>query len=403
MTAALFAVLILLVAVGHLAIWTRLHCFIHSVPIRQKFIDLAELAIYLLTAAIPVLFLIWWWAAAVGPERAFRPSAADPLELSLLWTLWLVYFSLCLVALFAAATLWLVYLRDRQLSAPYFREERLAFHDFAPHSDRFLTGRSSKLAWYLPRNEILQLEVNRKELFLPQLPPALEGFTITHLSDLHLKGHMAIEFYREVVDLANNLQSEMTVITGDIFDRDKCLPWSTGTVAQLQAPCGVYFVLGNHEIRLSDPALARKVLVDDGLIDLGGRHLSLTIRDYPVVLAGNEMPWHPPAADMSSLDLTQFDRPPFKLLLAHTPDQLGWAQGHGFPLMLAGHNHGGQIRLPLVGAVVSPSRHGTRYAGGVFYSEPTLLHVSRGISGTSPLRFNCTPEISQLVLRRFAS
>lgn len=399
MTAVLLAALILLVGVGHLAIWTRLHCYVHSVPIRQQLIDVAELAIYLLTATIPLLFVMWWWVDSAGLERSLPLSAADPQERSLLWTLWLGYFSLCLVALAAAVVLWIIYLRDQRRAASYFREERLEFHDFGPNSERFLADRSSQIAWNLPRNEILQLEVNRKELLLPNLPSALDGFTITHLSDLHLKGHMAAEFYREVVDRANDLQSEMTVISGDIFDRDKCLAWSSETMARLQALCGVYFVLGNHEIRLSDPQRARKVLVNDGLIDLGGRHLTLMIRDYPVVLAGNELPWHPPAADMATLDTNSYDEPPFKLLVAHTPDQLGWAQKYGFQLMLAGHNHGGQIRLPLVGAVVSPSRHGTRYSGGVFYAKPTLLHVSRGISGTSPLRFNCLPEITQLVLR----
>jgi predicted MPP superfamily phosphohydrolase len=68
--------------------------------------------------------------------------------------------------------------------------------------------------------------------------------------------------------------------------------------------------------------------------------------------------------------------------------------------MLAGHNHGGQVRLPLVGPLISPSLYGTRYSGGVYYEAPTLLHVSRGISGEHPLRWNCLPELAQLVLER---
>jgi uncharacterized protein len=63
--------------------------------------------------------------------------------------------------------------------------------------------------------------------------------------------------------------------------------------------------------------------------------------------------------------------------------------------MLAGHTHGGQIRLPVVGPVFSPSRFGVRYASGTFFRAPTLMHVSRGLSGTRPLRFNCRPELAQ--------
>ena len=71
--------------------------------------------------------------------------------------------------------------------------------------------------------------------------------------------------------------------------------------------------------------------------------------------------------------------------------------------MLAGHTHGGQICLPLIGPIVSPSWHGVKYAGGTFYNRPTLMHVSRGISGESPIRLNCRPELSRLVLQTVRS
>jgi predicted MPP superfamily phosphohydrolase len=66
--------------------------------------------------------------------------------------------------------------------------------------------------------------------------------------------------------------------------------------------------------------------------------------------------------------------------------------------MLAGHTHGGQIQFPFFGAVLAPSIFGTRYASGLFYEAPTLLHVSRGVSGLTPVRYNCRPEIALLRL-----
>ena len=67
--------------------------------------------------------------------------------------------------------------------------------------------------------------------------------------------------------------------------------------------------------------------------------------------------------------------------------------------MLAGHTHGGQIRFPIAGPVICPSWHGTKYAGGFFHTEPTVLHVSRGTASLFPYRMNCRPELTKLVLR----
>jgi predicted MPP superfamily phosphohydrolase len=76
-----------------------------------------------------------------------------------------------------------------------------------------------------------------------------------------------------------------------------------------------------------------------------------------------------------------------------------WASRHDGDLLLAGHTHGGQIRLPIVGPVLSPSNIDVHYSCGVFQSGPLISHVSRGISGKLPLRYNCPPEITKLVLR----
>lgn len=74
-------------------------------------------------------------------------------------------------------------------------------------------------------------------------------------------------------------------------------------------------------------------------------------------------------------------------------------QRHQFDLMLAGHTHGGQIRFPLLGPIVCPSLHGTKYASGFFEAGPTLLHVSRGTGSLFPYRLNCRPQVVKLVLR----
>jgi predicted MPP superfamily phosphohydrolase len=126
----------------------------------------------------------------------------------------------------------------------------------------------------------------------------------------------------------------------------------------------------------------------------------LELRGWPVAVAGNELPWFAPAAAAWEIPYILEDRRPLRIALAHSPDQIEWAQIHCFDLMLAGHTHGGQIRLPVIGAVFCPSRFGVRYAAGTFYCPPTVMHVTRGISGVRAVRYGCPPELTKLVLTR---
>ena len=118
------------------------------------------------------------------------------------------------------------------------------------------------------------------------------------------------------------------------------------------------------------------------------------MRGLPLVVIGHEGPWFRPSPDLSHC-------PPdvFRMCLSHTPDNIGWARANNIRLMLSGHNHGGQIRLPLIGSIFVPSLYGRRYDCGAFDEPPTLLHVVRGLAGKQPLRFNCRPEVAKLVLR----
>ena len=88
----------------------------------------------------------------------------------------------------------------------------------------------------------------------------------------------------------------------------------------------------------------------------------------------------------------------FRLCLSHTPDNIAWAQRQHIDLMLSGHVHGGQIRFPILGSLLVPSRYGRRYDCGTFHEPPTFLHVSRGIGGEHPVRYRCRPEVTLLRL-----
>jgi predicted MPP superfamily phosphohydrolase len=251
-----------------------------------------------------------------------------------------------------------------------------------------------RLLTMLPGNELFRVEVSEKEYCLPRLPRALDGLSILHLSDLHFIGTVDRSYFARVAELAQELAADLAVFTGDLVDEPEFVEWLPDTLGRVSAPVGRYFVLGNHDHDTRDPERVRQAMVDLGWTNVAGRTITVDVKGRPLVIAGTELPWmgeHP--------DLSRVPADAFRLLLSHTPDHFAWARRHDVDLMLAGHNHGGQVRLPLYGPVYSPSRFGCRFAGGVYYEKPTLLYVSRGLSGRHPLRWRCPPEVTKLVLR----
>jgi predicted MPP superfamily phosphohydrolase len=270
--------------------------------------------------------------------------------------------------------------------------QRLGSPPLGKGLSRFLTR--------LPGNECFLLEVTEKPLPLPRLSPQLDGLTISHLSDIHFAGAIDKKFFVEIMEMTNKLDSDLILITGDLVDKPDCIDWVADTFGRLRARHGVYFIFGNHDVRLKKQiSRLRSEMVNAGLTYVGGRWVQCRLHETSIILGGNELPWIRPATDMRSCPPRCEAPHALRILLSHSPDQYGWARRHDFDLMLAGHNHGGQIRLPVVGPLFSPSRYGVRYACGTFYEPPTVMHVSRGVSALDPLRFNCTPELARLVLR----
>jgi predicted MPP superfamily phosphohydrolase len=258
-----------------------------------------------------------------------------------------------------------------------------------------------RLFAYLPGNQILRPQLHEKQLMLSGLPVAWDGIRIAHLTDLHISGRIGKSYFAQVVDHVNDAQPDIIAITGDIIERERCIDWIPETLGRLTAPRGVYFVLGNHDQRVDRERLIAK-LTGCGHIHMGGQTRMLeaeSAESSRILLAGNELPWQGPAPTVPLAKREGACPGELRVLLAHTPDQFGWAHAHDFNLMLAGHNHGGQVCVPLLGAVLVPSRHGTRYAAGVFTRGKTVMHVGRGTSSLSPIRYNCPPEVAILVLR----
>lgn len=251
-----------------------------------------------------------------------------------------------------------------------------------------------KLETSFPFNQIFELAIEKIELPVVGLPAPLDGYRIAQLSDIHLTGDIHPDFARYAVERSTAWRPDLMALTGDIIDKQVCIDWLGEIFSAAEAPDGCYFVLGNHDTRVVDSRQTRQAMDRAGWTDLGSRAVSCHLREVPTLLIGNEHPWY------RRPEIDAEDDHAFRMLLSHSPDQLSWARQHRVTLMLAGHTHGGQGRLPLAGPLLSPSFHGSRYASGDFYKPPTTMHVTRGICGAHLMRINCRPELSLITLRR---
>ena len=248
----------------------------------------------------------------------------------------------------------------------------------------------------LPFNEQPTVDLNRKLFAHPGLPQEFSGLRILHLSDWHLEGTITREYFEQVTQIAAREIVDLVVFTGDLLDQQACLEWLPTTLGQFSAPLGCWFILGNHDWYL-DADEARRRLEGMGWKDATSSIQSVAYRGGQLLIAGDETPWMRQAPAFPKRPERQPNAAPeFRILLSHTPDNIERARQQGVDLMLSGHTHGGQVVLPLIGPVYSPSRFGCRFAGGAFWQTPTLLHVSRGLSGRHPLRWRCRPEVSVL-------
>lgn len=380
-----------LLAIGQLAISVTLVNRWHSLGFPRKLLKCGDAVCYVVTATLPIMAVM----------HLLRTRAADGAPS--LTTGWTIYWIACLasIVLFVATR---VYHNTSIKTTKRLLSNHTSVVNLLDKLDKRPIGQSfTRFCSHLPLNEILQISVHEKTLQLPRMDAALDGLRITHISDLHMTGQLTKPFYDEVVSMVNSQPSDLVAITGDIVENRACLDWIADTLGKIEAKHGVFFVLGNHEQKIRDQLLVRSTLTEAGLINLGAQWQSITHNGVPIVLGGNELPWFRPPVDFDTSPARIDGHRPFRILLTHSPDQLSWARERDCDLMLAGHTHGGQVRLPGIGAILSPSRMGTRFACGTYYYEPTLMHVSRGLAGTRPLRLNCRPEIARLQLTSEAS
>jgi hypothetical protein len=218
------------------------------------------------------------------------------------------------------------------------------------------------------------------------LPPELAGLRIAHLSDFHLgppsRGSLAV---RRAADWVRERRPDLVVVTGDLLSHPRGRPALDEALRGLNA----HAVLGNHDVAVTRDPFSRPAELD-GLEArvLVGESEAMELRGLRVQLAGAPPGWGaaPPPDREAAL----------RILLCHEPR----LHAPGYPLVLAGHMHAGQIVLPYPGGKIRFAHLRSRLAEGLYREGEVTLHVSPGLGTTFvPFRFFARPEATELVLQ----
>jgi uncharacterized protein len=256
---------------------------------------------------------------------------------------------------------------------------------------------------------------------MANLPPSLDGLRIVHLSDLHIGDFMPRAAIRRAVDLANTVEPELAVLTGDLItsDRDP-LEDCIAELSRLRAPLGVWGCHGNHERWSGVEARTQALFERYGMHVLRQQCAELSWRGGAINLIGvddQRARAGVPSSMLRGIEaLVRRDIP--NILLSHNPDTFPRAAALGIELSLAGHTHGGQIRFALGDRQWSPASFITPFVAGLYRlplgveghttgdgtapcrRKSAFLYVNRGLGTFGlPVRLGVPPEITVLTLR----
>lgn len=376
--------LFLLFWVGHGYVLMLTLNVAYSQPVHRKVLKLMRLTWGLLLVAGPPAFGFLVTVDLVGHSRAAVKAGNWSASVVYIWGCWLA----------GAAFLVVTVVRCLRRRPAVVLDERTETIDIVKElGHRPIGDGKYRHVAKLGLNDLFRVDFTSLTLAVPGLPPAWDGLTILHLSDLHFYGTPAREYYDAVVRRCVAAgPPDLLVISGDIIDGPQYLDWIEPILAPLKWDVAAYAILGNHDW-WQDFDGVRKHLAALGMHVISNRWQAIDMRGERLVAIGHEGPWFRPPPDLG-------DCPDgFRLLVSHTPDNIRWARRNNCRLMLSGHNHGGQIRIPVVGSMFVPSAYSRRYDMGTFHEPPTVLHVNRGLAGKEAIRFRCHPQVSRLTLR----
>ncbi len=251
-------------------------------------------------------------------------------------------------------------------------------------------------AWgtYVNRRRV---RIHRVELSFANLPEAFDGYRITQVSDLHIGSYDRRKRGMSWARLANSLNADLTVVTGDLVTAGTAFyPDAAAVLGQLRSPDGVVASMGNHDQWNNDELTA--LLRENEIQVLKNEWVTILRGGQSLVVAGLDDAF----TGKADLPATLAGRPAaFTVLLSHYPRFFKGARALGVDLTLSGHTHGGQLGIPWLADRWNVATWLGQRPRGTFGSAGAFLHVNAGLGTTGPpLRVGVRPEISLITLRR---
>ncbi len=246
-----------------------------------------------------------------------------------------------------------------------------------------------------------RLSVREQNIPIPGLPHDLDGLRLAQLTDIHLSPFLSLRELERAVELANETRPHLALVTGDLITTandplDDCL----GALARLKADAGVFGCMGNHEIYADSQEYTQREGARLGMRFLRQQSALLRFGSADLNLAGVDYQrFHRPYL----VDAEALTAPgAFNVLLSHNPDVFPAAVAKGFPLTVAGHTHGGQVRFEILRQDLNIARFFTPYVDGLYRGKDgSSIFVSRGIGTIAlPARLGAPPEVALLKLCR---
>ncbi len=252
------------------------------------------------------------------------------------------------------------------------------------------------------------LELNHFTISSDKLPEVFDGYRIAHISDLH--NTKIGKDNEKLLNMLREVKPDIIAITGDLIDSrntDIDIALQFTKAAMEIAPC--YYVTGNHEARVSEYEELKKGLMEHGVIVLEDEYIELERTEEKITLLGVNDPNFQTDYLLSSFDIIMKSKlqeilnveKGFTILLSHRPELFKAYADSNIDLVLSGHAHGGQFRLPFVGGLIAPNQGlFPKYDAGLYTEENTNMIVSKGIGNSIlPLRFNNRPEVILIELK----
>ena len=260
--------------------------------------------------------------------------------------------------------------------------------------------------WILKENK--HLKVTHHEIRNEKIPSSISGYTIVHVSDYH--NTLFGENNKVLVDKIKENKPDLIAVTGDLIDsRSTDLDVALLLMKEMRKIAPVYYVSGNHESRVPEYEVLENRLRESGIEVLNDRMTIPNKEAAPIYLYGVRDPAFTRRKSGESersimkkqLDsLPQYDHK-YAVLLSHRPELLDLYAEYSFDLILSGHAHGGQVRLPMFGGVLAPNQgFFPMLTSGMHKMNNTTMIISRGIGNSAfPLRVNNPPEL--IVIKLF--